>query len=265
MALSLSKEETLSKINLRKEEVHKICLSKSNAGGLGKLGDFAHLTSRVAVVLDTSGSMSQLYKNGVVQETLERLLPIAMQFDDDGQMEVWSFDTSPKRLPSVSINNIYGYIDTYLPYNRIYGGTDYGAAIDDIVRKFIDEEPAKLPTYVIFITDGETGNKERARREIIGASFCPIFWQFVGIGNDKFAFLSELDSMPGRYVDNANFLKINNLTTVSDDDIYNGLLFEYPSWLAEPKVQNMIATGQRVSNSDGGNASVKKKKLFGFI
>ena len=109
-------------------------------------------TKSTILVIDTSGSMSQLYKNGVVQETLERLLPIAMQFDDDGQMEVWSFDTSPKRLPSVSINNIYGYIDTYLPYNRIYGGTDYGAAIDDIVRKFIDEEPAKLPTYVIFIT-----------------------------------------------------------------------------------------------------------------
>ena len=81
--VNLSKEESIRKVNLAKEEVHKVCLTKSPLSGL---------TSRVGLVLDYSGSMSELYRNGTVQAVIEKILPVAMEFDDNGTMEVWIFE-----------------------------------------------------------------------------------------------------------------------------------------------------------------------------
>ena len=68
----------------------------------------------------------------------------------------------------------------------------------------------------------------------------PIFWQFVGLGNDSFDFLEKLDDMSGRYVDNADFFKIRNINKVSDKELYNQLLNEYPEWLKLVKSKGML-------------------------
>lgn len=70
----MSKQQSLELLDLRKKEVNVLCLEKPELKGL---------TSRVAVVLDYSGSMNQLYKDGTVQAVLERLFPLALQFDDN--------------------------------------------------------------------------------------------------------------------------------------------------------------------------------------
>ena len=57
------KSDAITTINLRKEKLNKICLEKK---------ELQDLTSKVVVVLDYSGSMDQLYRDGVVQETLNR-------------------------------------------------------------------------------------------------------------------------------------------------------------------------------------------------
>ena len=48
--------------------------------------------TRVGVALDVSGSAKHFYENGVIQETLDRLLAVAMKFDDDGNLDAWTFD-----------------------------------------------------------------------------------------------------------------------------------------------------------------------------
>ena len=50
--------------------------------------------ARVALVLDISGSMSKRYKNGTVQEIVNKTLPLAVQFDDDGQLDFWYYGTT---------------------------------------------------------------------------------------------------------------------------------------------------------------------------
>ena len=40
--------------------------------------------ARVGLVMDISGSMERRYRNGTVQEIVNHILPIAVQFDDDG-------------------------------------------------------------------------------------------------------------------------------------------------------------------------------------
>ena len=79
---------------------------------------------------------------------------------------------------------------------------------------------------------------------IRAASEAPIFWQFVGIGNESFEFLKKLDDIDERKVDNANFFALNNFASISDNDLYRRLLSEYPQWLELSEVKDMIANQQ---------------------
>ncbi|SEK23701.1 VWA domain-containing protein [Ruminococcus albus] len=238
MSVRLSKEESEKRLDLRKETVKKVCLKKT---------DMSHLISRVAVVLDVSGSMTRAFQCGMVQATLERLLPLAMAFDDDGSMEVWTFDHEFKRYPPITRTNFYNYIAD----NKISarGATMYAPVLCDVGRYFIQEEPAKIPTYVIFITDGDNADGPDTDKAIKALSHFPIFFQFVGIGGfgtNGFRYLAELDEMDGRYVDNANFFAIENLAdidVIDDASLYTKLMDEYPKWLAYPQVREMIERG----------------------
>ena len=85
------------------------------------------LRARVGLVLDASGSMGRQYKSGRVQELLDRVLPLALHFDDDGSLDVWAFDTMPKPLDPALLDNIGDYINT------VRGG--WKKAFDDFVER----------------------------------------------------------------------------------------------------------------------------------
>ena len=170
--LNLTKEESKELLNLRKDTLNILCLDKPQLKGL---------TSRVGVVLDYSGSMSRLYKNGTVQAVLERLFPLALQFDDNGEMEFWIFDDGFHRLESINLNNYYGYINDKVLGKYHMGCTDYSPVLKDVQRKYIKEEPANLPNYIIFITDGNNSDRAATNQIITEMSKNPIFIQFIGI------------------------------------------------------------------------------------
>lgn len=225
--VNLTKEESFEKINLRKEEIKRVCLKKSNSNSL---------TARVALVLDYSGSMRTLYENGTVQSVVEKMLPIAMTFDDNGEMEVWIFENNFVRLPNVSLDNYYGYVNNEIVGKYEMGGTKYAPVMMDIYSRYIMEEPAKIPNYVIFITDGDNADHGNTSSAVKVLSEYPIFFQFVGIGQEKFYYLETLDDMQNRYVDNANFFKVEDVNNIT----YEQLLNEYPEWIANPKVKDML-------------------------
>lgn len=230
--VNLNKEESLKKVNLRKESINKICLEKK---------ELTDLTARVAVVMDYSGSMYTMYSNGTVQSVLERLLPLALKFDDNGELEAWIFEDGFNRLEDINIDNYYNYIENEDILEKYYmGGTKYAPVIKDVLKKYIEEDPANIPTLVLFITDGDNFDKKEATKAIIEASKYPIFWQFVGLGNNKYSFLEKLDKMEGRYVDNANFFSVDNIDKISDDELYRKLLSEYPEWINKVKDLKMF-------------------------
>jgi len=228
MGVNLSKEERVERINLRKQEVSDICLDKPNLVGL---------KSRTAVVLDFSWSMDTLYRNGTVQEAVEKFLPLALNFDDNGEMEFWIFDNGFHRLENLTLDNFHGYVDKYILSNYNMGGTQFAPVMCDIKSRYVIEEPQNLPNYVIFITDGENSDTTRTTELIQELSHYPIFFQFVGIGNCSFNYLQSLGDMTGRYVDNADFFSISDMDSIT----YEQLLNEYPQWLCEQKVKDMIA------------------------
>jgi hypothetical protein len=216
-------DELINKVNLAKDEVHKVCLTKK---------PLSNLKAKVGLVLDYSGSMGWLYRNGTIQMVIEKILPLAMNFDDDETMECWIFSDSFHRLSDINLNNLSGYIDRETK-NYQMCGTQYAPVMKDAIGTY---KKSKIPAYVLFITDGDASDKEETTNIIKFASDKPIFWQFVGIGNAQFNFLEKLDDMTDRYVDNADFFKINDINNITYSDILN----EFPNWLELDMVKEML-------------------------
>jgi len=78
------------------------------------------------------------------------------------------------------------------------------------------------------------------KRVLIDSSNKPIFWQFVGIGRANYGILKKLDTLSNRVVDNANFIELDNINSITDEKLYDMLLNELPKWLEEVKQVGII-------------------------
>ncbi|WP_107923326.1 vWA domain-containing protein [Lysinibacillus parviboronicapiens] len=221
----------MSSINLKKKTA-KLVLEKKNLKGV---------VARVGIVLDISGSMRKLYRQGVVQEAVERVLAVASQFDDDGALDVWVYDNEFSRLPAVTEKDFVGYVEREILNNvgvHKFGRNDEPLVMEDVIKKYVNEEPSQDPVFIVFINDG--GCKNGIKRFIVESSTKPLFWQFVGIGDSNFDVLRKLDSMEGRFIDNANFFHLDSMETITDEHLYEQLLDEFPMWLKGAKEKRII-------------------------
>ena len=184
--------------------------------------------------------MFHQYKGGDVQRAMDKLLPIALMFDDDGELDTWAFAQKSIHLSSINLDNINGYL------NNEEGGWnkwDIGGVNNEpvVMKELIKEyKKSKEPVYIIFISDGGIYKKGPIKKLIIESSSKPIFWQFVGIGGHDYGILEELDTLGKRAVDNSNFFAIDNIDSLSDEELYEKLLNEFPKWLKEAKGKKII-------------------------
>ncbi|MBX9975594.1 VWA domain-containing protein [Cytobacillus firmus] len=218
-----------------------ISLLKKSAGLVLEKKNLTNVTARVGLVLDISGSMRKLYKNGTVQRVVERILAVASQFDDDGALDIWVYDNEFSRLKPVTEHDFEGYVDQYILNNDLihkFGRNDEPPVMEDVIQKYTTEDPSRDPAFIVFINDG--GCKRTIKKPVTASSDKPLFWQFVGIGDSNFEVLEKLDEMDGRYIDNANFFHIKDIETISDNELYDLLLNEFPEWLKEAKEKNVI-------------------------
>lgn len=237
-------------ISLRKETV-RITLEKKG---------IADVRARIAVVLDRTGSMRTLYDQGVVGRIVERLAPIAASLDDDGSLDAWAFADDFARLPSLRIPELPNWVAQWVYINasggrqlpplpdgslrdpdhlaHARGGNNEPLVISDIIDKY-RREPGD-PVLVIFFSDGGVNRTKQIRQLLIDAAQYPIFWQFVGLGRAEYGILERLDTMPGRLVDNAGFFAVDDIDTVSDAELYDRLLQEFPSWLEAARQAGVI-------------------------
>jgi hypothetical protein len=216
--------------------VKKINLHKQNVAVVLEKRGLAGKRVRVKFAIDQSGSMDRLYRDNTVQDTVERLYAAASKMDDDGDLELWSFNSGVSRKPSVSMANVEGYVS-----KNIYcmGGTNYAPAMTEIIKD-CDDDNSDAPALVIFITDGDNSDHAATENVVKSASGKPIFWQFVGIGSASFSFLEKLDNMSGRVVDNANFFELNDLSKIGDEELYQRLLGEFPDWIKAATAKGIL-------------------------
>lgn len=234
-AISLKKElteEPKNAISLKKREVI-ITLEKKKI-----LGE----TAKVVAVVDASGSMSSLFSRGTVQRAFERSLAVAMAMDDDQEMEVYFFADKPLRTKSVTERDFEGYVKREFgsPGSKWIG---YGNNEPKVMRKLMDEFGSKksdVPVYVLFFSDGGIYKDNEIKKLMIEASAMNIFWQFIGIGDADFGILEDLDDMRGRVIDNADFFSLRDLDKVTDAELYDRMLNEFPGWLKEARRVGII-------------------------
>ncbi|KQQ67624.1 tellurium resistance protein [Pseudomonas sp. Leaf127] len=219
-------------VNLAKKA--QISLEKAN---------LSNTQARVGLVLDASGSMNNQYSQGHVQEVVNRLLPMAVHFDDDGALDCWAFGSRSVQLSPVTLSNYRDYITTD------HGGWrdwDLGPRSNNephAMRQVIDyykQSGDRTPVYILFISDGGVSLNNQIIKLMVEAARLPIFWQFVGLGGRNYGILEKLDDMEGRVVDNCNFFALDRLNEVPEEKLYDLLMEEFPDWLKAAKVAGII-------------------------
>ncbi|MFF7248719.1 VWA domain-containing protein [Embleya sp. NPDC008237] len=243
--------EVGARISLRKEAV-RITLEKKG---------LREVRARVAIVLDRSGSMRELYGNGAVGRLVERMAPIAARLDDDGELDAWIFadefaPLDPVRIPELPrwiADNVYIDGRNNRPQSPplpnggqrvpdhlagVFGGNNEPAVIEDIIARYRREPGA--PVLVLFYSDGGVNRSKQIQRLLTDAAGLPIFWQFVGLGRSNYGILERIDTMPGRLVDNAGFFQVDDIDRISDVELYERILAEFPQWLTAARAAGIV-------------------------
>jgi hypothetical protein len=245
-----------------------IDLLKKKVGIVLEKRKLSKVICEVKFALDISGSMQSLYQNGTVQNLTDRLLAIASQFDDNGQMEVWTFSSGFDQAPTIDENMHENYIQNHILRNNSiekWGGTNYAPVMQDILNdsfggNFLTEaiatikvpsfigklfgkkdevvnstktvvaytKSSKYPIFVPFITDGENYDTGETERLIQNCLDRNIYWMMVGIGGAQFSWLKQ---MANKYP-NVGFMSVNDLSRISDEDFFEQMLnTEFCDWV----------------------------------
>jgi hypothetical protein len=183
-----------------RKEVQKsfgVCLEKKYK----ETGIEHTIYGEVKFAVDISGSMNsvamsgELYSDGTVNEVVKRFFAAAKELDDNGEMEVYPFSSTCEMLKIPVVNNNYeNYVENEIMKKRknwYFGGTDYVPMI-----KALLSDCNKIPQLILCVVDGDTRNEYEAKKLIIESSKKPIYWFFIGIGNNNdFDFLKKLDKI----------------------------------------------------------------------
>lgn len=239
----------ISTINLEKTIQDKaprlVSLAKKVTVSLAK-HNLQSIRAKVAFVLDASGSMTGEFRRGNVQAVLDRIAVLAVQFDDDGSMDIWGFAAKHSKYPDVTLDNLDGYIDSIQNAKQRsaweilpgLGGTNNEPPVmEEIVDYFKNSD---MPVYIVFITDGGISKTRAIKDAIRRSANYPIFWKFVGLGGSNYGILEKLDNFTDRLLDNTNFFAIDNFAAMTDESIYDLLLEEFSDWHQVAKEKGII-------------------------
>lgn len=220
------------------------------AGNMLQKRNLTGLRLPVYLVIDHSGSMAKFFRDGTVQTFAERILALAAHFDDDGTVPVILFDNTARRPVDIDVSNYQGAIDRIKKKAGGMGGTDYVSAMQAVANLHSASQNPYGPAFVVFQTDGAPASRARTTEYLRTVSGWPIFWQFVGFGDEqevppgeeaRFDYLRKLDTLTGRVVDNAGFFPAGaNPSQMNDDELYDNLTAEFPLWLDNARRAQII-------------------------
>lgn len=216
-----------------------------------------NIKAQVLMNLDVSGSARNLFQQGLIQDAFQRVLPIGILFDDNGEIDVFTFadgNSIAHVQPPATKENYDGYIQKNILNNRnvpLWGGTDYAPVIKENLEsmgfykttkggffskgKTVLESTSSsgMPSIVYFFTDGansDRGETTRILQECQDAK-AQMYFLFIAIGEageSTFDYIRRL----GDKFDNTGFLRLKDLAKIDDDSIYEQLLpDELCTWL----------------------------------
>ncbi|MER6288425.1 VWA domain-containing protein [Streptomyces sviceus] len=234
---------SLSKVQERAPDL--VSLYKSAGDSVHEHG-LSGQRAAVYLVLDRSKSMNPNYKDGTAQHLAEQVLSLAAYFDDDGRVPVVFFSTDVDGVTELELGGHRGRINKLHQNLGHMGRTNYHWAMDAVIDHYL-ASGNNSPALVVFQTDGGPTSKFAAERYLCKAARLPLFWQFIGFGDpddNEFAFLCKLDDLAvpaRRIIDNAGFFHAGkDPRSVPDELLYDRLLQEFPSWLADARTAQIL-------------------------
>jgi hypothetical protein len=219
-------------------------------------------TVKAAVVLnlDVSGSAEPLFKSGAMQSFFETIVPLAVLFDDNKSLDVFTFADSDSYTthiqPNANESNFSDYIKKHILNGSVnlWGGTHYAQIIranlkmlgflkeekggffsSGKVDKFVSDNGSGFPALIVIATDGMNYDDEETHRILLNCQNNKVnaYFLFVGIGDANF---KNIVKYGDRY-SNVGFLNVRDLNRFAgSDDVYDQLLpQELVTWFANNK------------------------------
>lgn len=207
---------------------------------LAKSGITQAPTMRVAVALDISGSMDGIIRTGALQAAFDQLMGVAVKFDDNGELDVFKFDTRCEYVGTSKPET--GDYDQFIKNNRISarGGTNYSPIVTSALDFFFAGDTTtkkggflgfggktetvaadNTPVLMLIVTDGEPGDRSETLKAMKDSTSRPIYYHMVGVGGERrnFPTIAYLaDELP-----NVGEVYLPRLK-MSDDEIYSQLI-----------------------------------------
>jgi hypothetical protein len=218
-AVPLDKIEQKAGLKIRKQaEIAGAALARKNLAGI---------RAQAVVVLDHSGSMSSDYRNGRVQELVERFLAFGLQIDVDGTIPVIPFDSKVYRTIDVTMDNYRDIVNQKIYKPLEMGSTNLAAALEE-VRKIAQHTNA--PVFCAIVTDGNPDSQSTATKLVCDLARYPVFIKFLAL--QKVSYLEDLDDLPSnqRLLDNVDAKFYHTISSVSDEDFARDMADEWDSW-----------------------------------
>ncbi len=108
---------------------------------LEKAGVPKNVQAQLTIIMDVSASFEHEHEEGTTSTLIERIVPIAMNLDPDGQIDVISFSDGEGNVQfvgTVSPDNCSGYVNREI-VSRVRGwngGTTYSYALEEALKRF---------------------------------------------------------------------------------------------------------------------------------
>lgn len=246
--LSPKKTVTLTRINSGQPAANVSLIKQNGVSFEKKVASAVSLQKSMGVdnrfdviaLIDESGSMGGLFRDGTVQSLAERALAWTAGVDADGMAPVGGFASGFKWHGEISLSNVMGCAANW----RTWGSTDLTAGLKAALEV---AKGADNPVYLFVITDGSPDNQSTAIALIKEMSQYPIFIKFLLVGNDSYGkrFLEYVDDLEqhepgGRLFDNVDTQHIVNVSRVSDDDFNKAMTEEVPSAIQAMRTVGLV-------------------------
>jgi len=199
-----------------------------------------NIVCRVMGSLDASGSMEELYRNGTVQETINRLFALGYRFDDNQMIDLSLFSCDYINIGEIALGEVDNLVVTKIYKKAPFGGTEYANTIRSLsinssntvvgfFKSFFKKNENLPPAYAIVITDGDNSDILETNEELVNSLNKNIFFVFVGIGQRRYPNLEKYAQF-----NHVDFIKISDLNQTTDQELYSELLStKFIQWMKD--------------------------------
>ena len=195
--------------------------------------------AKVCLIMSAAATMTPLYRDDTLADVCKRMLPLAVQFTDNGEMDCWYYSALSKRMDPITMRNYEKAVPGYWP--ALMGMLGVIGYEPKVMQKVLDEyRYSTTPTLVIMVTNSSTNQAAKVQEIIIDSSRTPVFWQFIGIGGTKYGVLDSVETMAGRESNNASLLPVVDFKRLDTSELYNRILEKFSLWLGEVKAKGIL-------------------------